>query len=224
MLTAVRVAAQGSQALARLLDGRERRQPGGEAGDPQDVRHLRLRRDQPVTAPRGVGVVGHPHEGTEPTRIAEGQPVRSSSNSRAWPAMAAHAGNVHEPDGPDRTPLSAARRPATGPGDADWVDPPSPGRRGGAGRAPGSEVRRPGSTPAGRATGRALRTILAATAAPTSISPCAQILVFAEQTLLDERLRSGWDRGRGPGPSAGLRRPVPTRRLLAPIRWPGRAP
>jgi hypothetical protein len=56
-----------------VADGREYWQPLVQAADPQDLRHQRLRRDEPIAAPRLVGAAGDLDQGAEPTDVTERQ-------------------------------------------------------------------------------------------------------------------------------------------------------
>ena len=63
--------------------------PAVQAGDPEDLRDRRLRRDEGETAPCRVGVVGDPDEGAEPAGVAEGQAGQIEQQQPSQAAMAA---------------------------------------------------------------------------------------------------------------------------------------
>ena len=72
-----------------LVNAGEYGQPLVQTGDPQDLHHQRLRRDEAITAPGSVGVIGDPDQRLSPQASQKDTPATSSSSTRAWPPMAA---------------------------------------------------------------------------------------------------------------------------------------
>jgi hypothetical protein len=74
---------------AYLVHGGEHRQPVVQAGNPQNRRHVRPRRDEAIPAPCRIGIVGDPDKRAQPPGVAEGH---ASQIEQQQPGMAVDCG------------------------------------------------------------------------------------------------------------------------------------